>query len=101
MADVKENQEYAVWSNEHSAWWGPNKAGYYSTLADAGRYTREQAIKICIGARGGRLFNENPSEVPLLLTDAEAFWPDETSEQRREKWQRRMREAEREASLYD
>lgn len=67
---------YAVWSNEHCAWWGANHSGYCTRLAGAGRYSREEALSICIGARGGRQFNDNPSEVPVLLADAELFWPD-------------------------
>lgn len=72
--------EYVVWSNEHRAWWGPSHAGYRAKLADAGRYTRDDALAICHGARGGREHNDNPSEVPLLLADAEAFWPDDRPE---------------------
>lgn len=72
--------EYVVWSNEHRAWWGPDHRGYYTKLAAAGRYSREEALKICIGARGGRQFNHNPSEVPLALEDAQRFWPDDQPE---------------------
>ena len=79
-------EKYLVWSNEHKCWWGPNHAGYVSRLADAGRYTREDAIKICVKARGGRQFNSNPSEVPLLLADAEVFWPDDKEEWRIERF---------------
>ena len=70
------NKIYLVWSNEHSAWWGPDHAGYFSRLAFAGRYTREEALAICVGARGGRQFNANPTEIPVLLADAEIYWPD-------------------------
>lgn len=71
-----ESSEYVVWSNEHRAWWGPDHRGYNTHLTFAGRYTRDQALRICVNARGGRRFNENPSEVPLLLADAEIFWTD-------------------------
>ncbi len=67
---------YVVWSNEHHAWWGWDRRGYCGKLSDAGQYSRDDALKICIGARGGRRYNDNPSEVPLLLKDAEVFWPD-------------------------
>lgn len=75
--------EYVVWSNEHSAWWGAKRCGYYTHLSAAGRYTREEALGICRGARGGRRFNANPSEVPILLADAEEFWTEEGLEDRR------------------
>jgi len=70
--------EYVIWSNEHRAWWGPSERGYYTRLSSAGRYSRDHALKICTRARGGREYNDNPSEVPLLLADAEIFWPDQT-----------------------
>lgn len=93
--------EYVVWSNEHSAWWGPKRSGYYTHLVAAGRYTRDEAIRICQGARGGRRYNANPSEVPILLADAEAFWTEDGLEERRrdesEKLQREIEEAEADA----
>jgi hypothetical protein len=76
---------YVVWSNEHAAWWGPKHCGYYTHLSSAGRYTRSDAIGICKGARGGRAFNKNPSEVPILLHDAEQFWTEEGLEERRKR----------------
>ncbi|MGQ3671832.1 hypothetical protein ACT6QG_05490 [Xanthobacter sp. TB0136] len=67
---------YVVWSNEHSAWWGPDRRGYNTHLTHAGRYTRDEALWICTRARGGREFHSNPTEVPVPLRDAEQFWPD-------------------------
>lgn len=84
-------ETYLVWSNEHSAWWGPNNAGYYGKISSAGCYTRDEALKICVNARGGRQFNENPSEVPVLLADAEVFWPDDRDEWECARRQRRYR----------
>lgn len=74
------SSEYVIWSNEHHAWWGPDERGYVSRIDRAGRYPRQQALKICSRARGGREFNDNPSEIPLLLGDAAAFWPDDKPE---------------------
>lgn len=71
-----DERDYVIWSNEHTAWWAPNECGYRSRLSDAGRYDREEALRICTGARGGREYNDNPTEVPLLAADAELFWPD-------------------------
>lgn len=36
-------KSYLVWSNEHSPWWGSNKADYYLSIKNAGRYTRDEA----------------------------------------------------------
>lgn len=68
--------EYVIWSNEHRAWWAPDEQGYRVRLSSAGRYSRNHALAICARARGGRQYNDNPTEVPLLLADAEIFWPD-------------------------
>lgn len=97
MAD---NDTYVIWSNEHRCWWAADERGYRSRLADAGRYSREHALKICRGARGGRAFNENPTEVPLLLADAEAFWGEDREEWEIARAQRRARRVQDEADLY-
>lgn len=91
--------EYLIWSNEHHAWWGPERSGYGRRIDDAGRYTRKEALAICRGARGGRRYNRSPSEVPVLLADAAAFWPDDRPEweaerARREEDRQRRQEQE-------
>lgn len=91
---------YVVWSNEHQCWWGPDCKGYRRNLADAGKYSRDDAIGICRGARGGREFNSNPSEVPLLLEDAVEFWGDDRDDWERARNQRRReREEQKEREL--
>ncbi len=35
---------YLIWSNEHRAWWRPNRLGYTEFHERAGRYTRDEAI---------------------------------------------------------
>jgi len=37
---------YYIWSHEHEAWWKPNRCGYTVKLAEAGKYTKEDAIDI-------------------------------------------------------
>lgn len=37
---------WLVWSNEHAAWWGPNRCHYYTDVSAAGRYTLEEAMEI-------------------------------------------------------
>lgn len=82
---------YVVWSNEHRCWWGADRCGYTTSLEHAGRYSRDDALKICRNARGGRQFNDNPSEVPLLLEDAADFWGED-----REEWEAARNERRRE-----
>lgn len=38
--------KYKIWSNQHSAWWGPNKSGYTTLYEAAGLYTKEEAEAI-------------------------------------------------------
>jgi hypothetical protein len=47
--------QYAIWSNEHRAWWAPGRWGYTHSLARAGRFTLAEATEICERANlGGR-----------------------------------------------
>lgn len=43
--------KWLVWSNEHRAYWRPNMAGYTTHAKAAGRYSEEDAIRICRDAR--------------------------------------------------
>lgn len=63
-------RNYLVWSNEHSSWWGPNHNDYVTTVKEAGRYTRDEALSICISAMPGRFGSEPMHEIPVLLEDA-------------------------------
>ena len=51
---------YLIWSNEHSAWWMPNSRGYTVSRAAAGRYSLEEATRICLGATA----SQNDCRVP-------------------------------------
>jgi len=50
MGNSQDTENYLIWSDEHSAWRGPNGSGYTRDPANAGRYTRDAAIKICRNA---------------------------------------------------
>jgi hypothetical protein len=46
---VQEDQggePWVVWSEEHGAWWGPQRMGYTPRLERAGRYTEAEALAI-------------------------------------------------------
>lgn len=45
--------QWLIWSHEHSAWWRPNRLGYTGDVAQAGRYTKEDAQQICDKAAFG------------------------------------------------
>jgi hypothetical protein len=60
--------KYLIWSNEHNSWWMPNSFGYTQRTEYAGRYTLEEAIKICNGANYGwdaDTVRKIPNELPI------------------------------------
>jgi hypothetical protein len=67
----KPSAGYLVWSNEHRAWWGPKRCGYTIHLAQAGRYSREEALSIARNARDGWREGAPPPEIAVRADDAE------------------------------
>jgi hypothetical protein len=41
---------WIVWSNEHRAFWNPDRRGYTQSIEKAGRYTKREAEAICANA---------------------------------------------------
>jgi hypothetical protein len=58
---------YLIWSEEHGAWWNPNRAGYTKSMVRAGRYSREEAEAISNSANGHGRFCEVPVRVSLAI----------------------------------
>ena len=73
---------WLVWSNEHQAWWRPNRQGYTVFVEAAGRYSHEEALDICRKARHGWERGVPPSEVPVREADALACLPPPPKEER-------------------
>lgn len=63
-------EHFLVWSNEHRSWWGPNFAGYTGIIGKAGRYTRDEAERICKDANRHIDPNDTPNEVMVLAPEA-------------------------------
>ena len=61
---------WVVWSFEHAAWWGPDHRGYVRELAQAGRYSELQALRIEHDANLAV-----PHELAMSLADAERRGP--------------------------
>ena len=61
--------EYLIWSNEHSAWWGPGGNGYVHRVEYAGRSSQERAMIICTDAMLGRRGHAPLQELPVRLED--------------------------------
>jgi len=64
---------YLIWSNEHRGWWKPGGYGYASGLAYAGRYSRDNALRICRDAIPQAGHVGLISEIPVRLADVEEF----------------------------
>ena len=62
------SETWLVWSNEHAAWWGPNRCNYYTSIESAGRYSLEEAMLIC------RLRSQTPNSNPTELIQPSPEW---------------------------
>ncbi|NOW44079.1 hypothetical protein FHW96_000206 [Novosphingobium sp. SG751A] len=71
VIDPRDAQKYLVWSNEHAAWWGKDRRGYTRIIANAGRYSRDEALKIAGTRDGGwHVRKDNPDEIAIPEQDA-------------------------------
>ena len=69
---MSDDDTYLVWSNEHQAWWGPGFNGYSRKLSQAGRYSRADALGICVRAMPGQADRESMlAEIPVRLEDVQ------------------------------
>lgn len=64
-----EPKEWLIYSNEHAAWWGRDRIGYYANIGRAGRYTKAEADAICADANR-HLPDTNPNEVAVKAPEA-------------------------------
>ena len=77
MSDHDDVELYLIWSNEHHAWWRPGACGYAKGLQDAGRYTRDGALRICRDAIPSSMHIGAISEIPVRLADIREFLRDQ------------------------
>jgi hypothetical protein len=66
----RDNEVYLIWSHEHSAWWRPKRCGYTTHLKSAGRYPKDEALRICVSAHDGWSEGKPPPEIPVREQDA-------------------------------
>jgi hypothetical protein len=62
--------QFLIWSEEHRAWWRPMSRGYTDSIRDAGRYSEEQAKRICKDANFGGTFHELAVPLPVGIPPA-------------------------------
>lgn len=61
---------FLIWSEEHGAWWAPDRRGYTMSLKRAGTYTEDEARAISTSANGGGTFCEVPVRFSLAMDEA-------------------------------
>lgn len=64
---------YLIWSNEHRGWWKPGGYGYARGIGYAGRFSRDNALRICRDAIPQAGHIGMISEIPVRLTDVSDF----------------------------
>jgi len=60
---------FAIWSNDHHAYWKPGGYGYTYSLDEAGRYTLSAAIELCKSANTVLSDKEEPHETMMPIKD--------------------------------
>jgi hypothetical protein len=63
-----DKEQWLVWSTRDRIWWKPNRGGYTSDQARAGRYTLKEALR-CAGMRS-REHDGTPAEVVVPAPEA-------------------------------
>lgn len=56
--------KWLIWSNEHRAWWKPNRHGYTTRTDQAGQFSFEDATKIVFEA------NRNSDQIEERMMEA-------------------------------
>jgi hypothetical protein len=65
---------YLIFCTSRRLWWGPNRAGYVSNVANAGVYTLIDAKEICDSANGHLTPDQSPEEIPVPMELAQALY---------------------------
>lgn len=71
------SKQFLVWSNEHNAWWGPNRMGYTTERIFAGKYSEEEANQICVNAGLWKKRIPNEEKVACEPFDYGLEWAEE------------------------
>lgn len=57
--------EFLIWNYERGMYWRPGCMGYTSLKEEAGRYTFQQAIDICVEANSYSQNNPEEAMIPV------------------------------------
>jgi len=64
-------QEYYIWSFEHSSWWKPNEFGYTRDIDEAGIYSSKRAHEILGNAN---YVSINEALIPVPEERTRSLW---------------------------
>ena len=67
----EQEAQWLIWSVRNGKWWKPGGNGYTRHLSEAGHYTRDDALRICVPGQIGWGGAPAPTELPVRLEDAE------------------------------
>jgi hypothetical protein len=48
-----DEEQFYIWSMEHTAWWRANSNGYTTSIDEAGKYSRAECDKLLFHANWG------------------------------------------------
>lgn len=65
--------KYRIWSEEKKLWWAPGSYGYEERVQDAGQFTEDDALAICLKSQRGRGPGDAPNAVMMRVDEAEAW----------------------------
>jgi hypothetical protein len=66
--------DYMIWSHGRGEWWKPARWGYTDDVLAAGRYSEEEAQRICLEASVGWNGIGDPPEVMVPELSSEELW---------------------------
>jgi hypothetical protein len=64
------DDQYLIWSIDHSLWWCENSRGYTDEIERAGRFQKDRALSICKDASprsGSDLDGFSISDIPIQV----------------------------------
>ncbi len=66
---------FLLWSNKHQAWWRPDGRGYTDDIAQAGAYTKEQAVEAVVQSS----YHQDRTQVTLMVAAPPGWMPPASS----------------------
>jgi hypothetical protein len=65
---------YLIWSNEHRGWWGKDRWGFAESIEEAHRFSRDEALDVCLAAMPAHHSGCPLNDIPVRLADMELLF---------------------------